>query len=243
TEQGQLRLASSGSGFTILNEALTLNGQGPQALPNEVFNAGSLTNTNSNNTWAGPVTLGSAFPNGVPVTIGTGKGTLTISGVIDSHNGTSGQSGSSSLTKVDAGELIFNNANVYSCPTFVSQGTLDLRDSKALGTGAAQVSSGATLQLDVEAGIGGTGVSQIDAHGRNLNLDSVTFDANRLQIANTLTLFGQGVVGPNGPVGALYSATGINIWTAPIFIGTAAIGVDLDPRPGHPTADSNYFTN
>src|SRR6185312_4615422 len=47
TEQGQLRLASAGSGFTILNEALTLNGQGPTGFA--IANAGALTNTNSDN--------------------------------------------------------------------------------------------------------------------------------------------------------------------------------------------------
>ena len=247
-QQGQLRLADfAGNGFTIFDEFLTLNGAGQALIPNG--NRGSLTNTVADNTWAGPVTLGSPTPNGVPVTIGTGGGTLTISGIISTPNGVGSPSGSSSLTKIDIGELIFNNANTYSCPTFVTEGTLDIRDSKALGTNAVTVLNGATLQMDVEAGIGGLGLPapRLDAHGRQLDDDSVTHDAHRLQVANVLTITGLGV----NRVGALYSATGINVWTSTISIsgpgvGTgigAAIGVDLDPRPGHPSADSSYFVN
>src|SRR5205807_1025640 len=40
-----------------------------------------------------------------------------------------------------------------------------------------------------------------------------------------------------------YSNTGINVWTSPIGINNAGIGVALDPRAGHPTPDSSYFIN
>ena len=235
-KQGQLRLADpTGVGFTIRDEFLTLNGQGQGGLAN----VGALTNTNAENTWAGPVVLGSPTPNGVAVTIGTGGGTLTISGIISTPNGVGSPNGSSSLTKLDSGKLIFNNANTYACPTFIVEGILDIRDSRALGTNAVTVSNGATLQLDVEAGAGpnGTALPNLDAHGRNLSNDSVTTDAHRLTVSNLLTLNGLGV----GGVGALYSATGINIWTNNIIISNAGIGVALDPRTGHPTPDSSYF--
>ena len=242
-KQGQLRLADpTGVGFTIRDEFLTLNGAGQAGLPNR----GSLTNTNAENTWAGPVVLGSPTPNGVPVTIGTGGGTLTISGVISTPNGAGSPNGSSSLTKVDSGKLIFNNKNTYACPTFIVQGTLDIRDSMALGTNAVTVSFGATLQMDVEAGAGpnGSALPNLDAHGRNLSNDSVTTDAHRLTVSNPLTLNGFGVLDAAGTaVGALYSATGINIWTSTITITNAAIGVALDPRTGHPSPDSSYFVN
>lgn len=265
--QGQLRLASpSATGFTILDEFLTLNGAGQAGL----LNRGSLTNTNADNTWAGPVTLGSPTPNGVAVTIGTGAGTLTISGVISTPNGIGNNAalnppnsnGASSLTKIDLGTLIFNNANTYSCPTNIAQGVLIVRDSQSLGQASAvipapiptvSVAGGATLQLEVEAGSGPNGGvlpptnpltgNPEDAHGRNLSDDSITHDAHRLQIANPLNLSGLGVGSNFNQVGALYSHTGINVWTAAISSGAAGIGVALDPRPGHPTPDSSYFTN
>ncbi|MFO0801905.1 MAG: MBG domain-containing protein [Gemmataceae bacterium] len=257
--QGQLRLASpNGTGFTILDEFLTLNGAGQAGL----LNRGSLTNTNADNTWAGPVTLGSPIPNGVPVTIGTGAGTLTISGVISTPNGIGNNAGANppnsngagSLTKVDLGKLIFNNANTYSCPTFVNEGILVVRDSQSLGQASAilgapiptvSVASGATLQLEVEAGAGpnGTALPNLDAHGRDLSVDSITGDAHRLQISNPLNLSGLGVLAADGfRAGALFSHSGINVWTAGITSNAAGIGVALDPRTGHPTPDSSYFT-
>lgn len=247
-DMGQLRLQSvTGTGFTVFNEHLTLNGRGQAG-------GGSLTNLVGDNTWAGPVTLGSPEPNGVEVTIGTGAGTLTISGVIATPNGIGNNgganppnsNGSTFLQKIDIGTLIFNNANTYACPTFISEGVLIIRDSRALGTNTTSVSNGATLQLEVEAGAGpnGTALPNFDAHGRNLSLDSVTGDAHRLEVSNVLNLNGLGVIGANGTrVGALYSASGINVWTNTINSNAAGIGVALDPRAGHPTPDSSYFIN
>jgi autotransporter-associated beta strand protein len=227
TGQGQLRLSSNGADFTVLDEVLTLNGAGQAGLANR----GSFTNLGGDNTWAGLVILGSPSPNGVNVTMGTGTGTLTVSGVVSSPNGPF------SLTKLDTGTLIFNNNNTYTGPTFISEGTLDIRDSHALGSNTVTVSNVGTLRLDVEAGIG---APLVDAHGRNLSDDSVTHDEHRLQVANRLFITGLGDQGG----GALRSATGINVWTNRITLnGTAAIGVDLDPRPGHPTPDASYFVN
>ena len=53
-----------------------------------------------------------------------------------------------------------------------------------------------------------------------------------------------GVIGADGfRVGALYSSSGINVWTANIVTNNAGIGVALDPRTGHHTPDSSYFVN
>ncbi len=239
TGQGQLRLNDPTGNLTIINKILTLNGGGEAGLAN----AGSFTSISGNNEWAGPVIIGSPNPDGSNVTIGTGAapGSLLISGVISSPVAPY------SVTKVDTGELIFNNANTYTGATIVSAGTLDIRDSEALGTGGASVLNGATLQLDVEAGI--PGAAQTSPQGRNLDDDSVTHDANKLLISNPLTLSGFGFNG----VGALYSATGINIWQggtlssitllASAAAPTAAIGVALDTRTGHPSSDSTYFTS
>jgi autotransporter-associated beta strand protein len=233
TGQGQLRLASP-TGITVVNEFLTLNGAGSAAVP------GSFTNTAGNNTWAGPVTLGSAAPNGSDVTIGAVEKTnLTVSGVVSSPNG------KFNLVKTDLGRVIFNNANTYTGTTTVQQGILNIRDSLGLGSTASgtTVNNGATLELQVEAMDPAT-IPQFDAQGRDLGKDSVTLDPHRLLISETLSITGRGVA----EGGALRSVSGINRWVANVSLSGAvnvqsAIGVDQDLRPGHPTPDASYFIN
>src|SRR5262249_8762216 len=123
TEQGQLQLLDpTGVGFTVLDEVLTLNGAYKDG-------TGALLNVQGNNTWAGSVLLGSPSPNTAAVSIGVTAGTtLTISGVINDPNAPGNP-----LTKVGAGEMVLNNANLYTGTTTVAQGILDIRDSNALG--------------------------------------------------------------------------------------------------------------
>ena len=47
--------------------------------------------------------------------------------------------------------------------------------------------------------------------------------------------------------GALHSISGVNLWTGDVNLGdifnpSGSIAVDLDQRPGHPSADNSYFT-
>jgi autotransporter-associated beta strand protein len=137
TGAGQLRLADpTGFGLTVIDEALTLNGPGPR--PVDILarpidrgfpNPGALQNTAANNTWAGPVVLGSPSPDGTDVWVGAAAGTdLTITGQVSSPNG------AYTLTKVDFGRVVLANANTYTGTTVVAEGTLTARDSAALGT-------------------------------------------------------------------------------------------------------------
>ncbi|MBX9580938.1 MAG: autotransporter-associated beta strand repeat-containing protein [Gemmataceae bacterium] len=146
TGAGQLRLADpTGFGLTVIDEALTLNGPGPR--PVDVLarpidrgfpNPGALQNTQANNTWAGPVVLGSPSPNGTDVWVGAAAGTdLTITGRVSSPNG------AYTLTKVDFGRVVLANSNTYTGTTYVAEGTLTGRDSAALGTSGA---TGAEVQ-------------------------------------------------------------------------------------------------
>ncbi|HJZ54797.1 MAG TPA: autotransporter-associated beta strand repeat-containing protein, partial [Gemmataceae bacterium] len=239
TGTGQLRLADpAGVGFTVVDEFLTLNGNGAGG-------NGALSNTKGNNTWAGPVILGSPAPDGKNVQIGAAANTdLTISGVVSSPNGTF------QLIKVDNGRLILNNANTYTGVTNINAGTLTARDSKALGATSAgtNVANGATLELQVEAQ-DPVNIPRFDAQGRDLWNDSVTGNPNKLLFTEPLSISGRGV-GTGGGVGALRSVSGINIYAANIALAdpgsnnvAAAIGVELDQRPGHPTPDASYFTN
>ena len=139
------------------------------------------------------------------------------------------------LAKVDAGELIFDNANTYTTATTVSAGILNIRDSQALGPnggGGTTVNAGATLELQVDSGL--------DPHGRNLASDSV-LGLNGpgpqlgLRIQTSLTLNGTGV----GGIGALDSVSGINTWTGGITLSSAdaGIGVNADPN----ASNTNVF--
>ena len=66
---------------------------------------------------------------------------LTISSIIDSGS-------SAALTKAGAGELIMTSANAYTTGTKISQGTLTLKESGALGTGAVAIAKNAVLNLN-----------------------------------------------------------------------------------------------
>ncbi|MDB5307092.1 MAG: hypothetical protein JWO38_1294 [Gemmataceae bacterium] len=273
TGSGQLRLLPlNGTGFTVINKYLTLNGDGvgsaPSPSPLALADRGAFTNALGTNTWAGPVNLGSPIPQvATTIQIGAYAGTnLVLSGPVSSPNAdfTTLPFHPYTFIKVDSGTVILNNANTYVGGTDITKGVLDVRDSMALGvpvvgspipTGWVTVENGATLQLDVEAGLPPTapGNQSPFAAGqdpgappgpRDLNNDSVTHDANKLQIGNRLTILGRGVNG----AGALRSSTGINVWTGSITLGGPnnlqdAIGVDQDPRNGHPTPTSGYLAS
>jgi autotransporter-associated beta strand protein len=233
---GTLQLEDpTGVGFTVLNEQLTLNGNGVLDSNNNPI--GALDNLNGDNTWASSVLLGSPAPNGASVSIGVEEqGTtltnLTISGVISDPN--SDPNNPFSLTKLGPGRLILNNSNTYRGFTDIAAGIVNIRDSQALGAAGATkgtiVENNAALELEIDSGL--------DAHGRNLANDSITHLANKLFITEDLTLNGRGFNG----TGALHSISGINTWAGPIVLvpRLAAIGVEPDPNP---SSDNSYFTN
>ncbi|OWK41577.1 Glycosyl hydrolase, BNR repeat precursor [Fimbriiglobus ruber] len=255
TESGQLQLFDpTDVGFTVLNEALTLNGNGPGLTG---VGSGALSNISGNNVWAGNVFLGSAPPNGAATSIGAEQGTvLVIEGVIGTGVDSSNNAiGNQNWSKVDTGEVVLTNHNTYTGTTTVMTGALNIRDSQALGTNSVFVNdtpSGAALELEAEAGNPTPlsllpppppGFSHSDAHGRNLFADSVTGVATALTVSNQLFISGRGING----TGALLSIAGINTWAGPIDLNTDGngdgIGVDADVRGGHETADSGYFAD
>ncbi len=259
TEVGTLQLdANGGPDLEIKDEPLTLNGMGVNGLtvtqklidPNTGLpfidfntglpftNIGALTSRQGNNTWAGNITLGSPFPNGRNVWIGAITGaSLTISGVIGD---VAAPSGPFTLTKVDAGTVIFNNANTYAGTTDIEMAALNIRDSNALGsnlpvaTGVVIVQNNAALELQVDTGIE-------KAHGRDLAIDSVTGQNGNgpqlgLTVTKSLILHGSGI----NNTGALHSLSGINVWAGTIATNNAAIGVEADPNQSN---TNTYFTH
>ncbi|MDW8244825.1 MAG: autotransporter-associated beta strand repeat-containing protein, partial [Thermogemmata sp.] len=145
-------------GFQVFNQLLTLNGPGYGGI-------GALNNLAGQNIWSGNITLGSLPPATGAISIGAeALSSLTLSGVIADPNR------QPNLQKVRPGRVILNNANTYTGGTTVVQGALNIRDSKALGTGAVVVNNGATLEMEVDSGIDGTPLRN---NNRNLGFDSV----------------------------------------------------------------------
>jgi autotransporter-associated beta strand protein len=242
TEQGTLAIEDTvGNGILVLNEVLTISGQGfprTAATPGIDPDQGALNNLLGFNQWAGTVYVGDLQPQFTNTAwigsqnVGTTQQELLISGkILDKP----GQTAIFTLQKVGPGKVIFNNKNDYTGATIIREGTLNIRDSGALGPasgGSATVRDRATLELEVDTGF--------DPHGRNLGNDSGTGVQNKLDVTKQLILNGVGVVN----TGALRSKSGINRVLSQVQLGVqagvAAIGVDPDP---HPTNTNNYFTN
>lgn len=141
-------------GINVGNEALTLNGSG-------ISGTGALRNISGNNSFAGPITLGSAG------TIYSDAGTLTLTGGFTnggfaatfggpSNVATSGViSGTGALNKNGAGTIILTGANTFSGATTINGGTLTAGSASgnALGsTSSITVNSGGTLLLSTADG-------------------------------------------------------------------------------------------
>ncbi|MCI0461199.1 MAG: Ig-like domain repeat protein [Gemmataceae bacterium] len=172
---------------------------------------GSLYSLSGNNTWTADVLLAGNSTVGV-----AGATFLTITGAIRDI------SGPQNLTKADTGTLVLPRENFYRGTTTISAGTISIRDSRGLGavTSGTTVADGATLLLQIDG-----------------SEDSETGTTNRLLLREPLTITGLGV----GGVGALHSASGLNVYQADITLSgsNAAIGVDPEPNRSNST---NYFT-
>ena len=114
------------------------------------------------------------------MSIGAAAGSeLEIEGVISDPNR------QPTLIKVLPGKVVLYNANTYRGGTNVQAGTLNIRDSQALGppdgitiyppspATNVGVRDGASLELEVDQGLDGT---PLRSHGRNLGFDSVRGD-------------------------------------------------------------------
>lgn len=117
------------------------------------------------------------------------------------------QVASGNLVKTGDGRLTLAGNNIYSGPTSVNEGILNIRTNTALGgaTNGTTVASGATLELQKDAAYN---------NGNDLTIAS-----------EALTLNGTGV----GNTGALRNVAGNNTWGGAITLGSAArINSDAD---------------
>lgn len=162
TVLGGAELELKGNGLQIAQN-LILSGTGLATLGNG-GGAGALLNTGRNNTVKGniyfqvlPSFSASSAPAGT-VAIGSAAGTtLTVAGLISETlpipaSGTTAYSGSgytvpTGLTKLGLGTVILQSADKYSGTTYVSQGTLTIQNSGALGTRDVTTAPGAIQRI------------------------------------------------------------------------------------------------
>jgi autotransporter-associated beta strand protein len=208
---GTLRILAPSAGFTVVGEVLVLNGGGHN-------NNGALFNSAGNSAWTGNVTIGSATPIGSDPTIAVAaNSSLAIDGFVNSNNG------AYDYVKEMSGKLILtaNNAfgtgmTPFSGSILVANGSLNIRDSGALGISTAAagttVRDGARVELEID-----------------LKADSVlgaTSNPLSMRVPEPIYLEGLG-----GGFGAIYNVSGRNTWSGTIVVSDlfdASIGVDPD---------------
>jgi autotransporter-associated beta strand protein len=188
---------------SVAAEPLTLFGNGPTVGFNGHF-TGALENLANNNTYGGPITLGS------DTTIGVNTGTnLTITGEI-------GDNGNNfDLVKELTGTLALRpldgngdpSVNTYGGDTFVNQGALRVEGDGALGLAdsATFVRNGAQLQVGAPAG----------SEGITINNE-------------TLHLSGTGI----NNSGALVNTVGNNTWAGNIVLDAIPGFAPFSSAPG-----------
>jgi autotransporter-associated beta strand protein len=182
-----LTFNTGGSAYTFANNGYTLTIYGSGIINNnknvtQTFNtplvvgAAQTWNAASGGLTFNTVTLSNAL------TV-TGSSNVIVTGVVSDIGG---------LTKNGTGTLTLSGTNTYTGATTVSAGVLNIQNNTALGTGAASVTSGATLQ--VQGGL--------------------------TNVTNAITLNGLGAVGGGGlALGALDNLSGTNTISGAITLG------------------------
>lgn len=133
--------AGTGTGITISNKTLVLNGRGNNA-------EGSLANRTGENTWAGDIELGVSDNPTIAVANAT---KLTVTGEIrgDAPGG---------LFKRGGGTLVFEGENSYTTGTTIIAGVLSVGHNKAIGydsliAGSGNLSLVNNSRLEIQTGV------------------------------------------------------------------------------------------
>jgi fibronectin-binding autotransporter adhesin len=188
-------------GISVGAEPLSLSGTG-------IADDGALRNISGNNTFAGPISMGSAtrinsdsgtlvLSNPTPLASTQnlffgGAGTISLSPAI--------QTGASSVTKDGSGTLVLTAVDTYTGGTTISAGTLQLGNATVngtIGTGPYSVAAGAKLYLDsATAAAVGTWTSTLLSGAGTLELNSAQpvngtaqFGQNSAALANFSSAF------------------------------------------------------
>lgn len=182
-----------------VNTPLYLSGTG-------IFDRGALRNVDGDNSWDGPINLGSnaAFaPLSLPigrVGFGADDGTsLTVNGVIANSGGYR-----SGIVKLGDGSVFLASANTYTGSTEVIEGTLGLQNNTALGSR----SNFTTIQRVVTYSAVSAGNFVINFNGKTTS--SLAFGATATQVQTALnTILTPGTVTVQRFAVDTYSSAGI----------------------------------
>jgi fibronectin-binding autotransporter adhesin len=182
-------LGTQNTDTLTISSGITNSDLGTITLFNATTLAGAQAWTNSGGamTFDGSVNLGSGST-GYALTI-NGAGAVNVAGVV-----ANGGTAAGSLVYSGTGTLTLSGANTYTGGATVSSGIVNIQNNSGLGTGAASVTSGATLE--VQGGL--------------------------TNVANAITLNGTGAPGAFGsPYGALDNVSGANTVSGSITLGSA----------------------
>jgi autotransporter-associated beta strand protein len=160
---------------------------------------GALRNMSGTNTYAGAISLGTPA-----VRVNSDAGVLSISGTVANsigltfggvaaHDVSGSISGTSFVTKDGTGSLLLRGNNSYAGLTTVSVGKLFVESGNALGSTATGTTVTSGASLQLRGGV--------------------------TMVVEPLTINGSMVSGD----GALASTAGINTWTGPVTLGSAAV--------------------
>lgn len=222
TKSGTGELVLSGTntysdGTTLSAGTLTLGNDSALGSGNLALNGGTIAGTGGTRTLANDVTIGGNFAiggsseltfNGT-INLGGGTRTITVNNTAaTTFAGSVTQPWYSGINKAGSGELILSGNNTFSAPVTVSEGTLTLAHSNALGASGTwnnTVDSGATLafsnNISVNEGsvsVGGTGDGGNGAL-RNLSGDN-SFAGTVNLTGNTTVNASAGSLTASGPV-------------------------------------------
>ncbi len=206
--------------FTYYN--LTLSGSGTKTLAGTTTVTRLLTTSVTLNMANLDLTVGALVGSGdLTHSTGTaGNRTLTIGALISpaTYSGilSNGTANSVLLTKSGPGILILSGANTYTGATSISQGTLRLGSTTALGTSSATtVSSGAVLDLNgvtltsaIPLTLNGTGLAITPAGAlTNAGANASYMGAITLGSASTITATSSGTLTVSGTVTGAFALT------------------------------------
>jgi autotransporter-associated beta strand protein len=230
---GTQGLAKNDAGTLVLNGANTYTGE-------TTVNGGTLSVGDDRNLGAAAngVTLngGTLRVTGSAYSAATRAMTLDSGGAVDIADAANAFAwdgaiaGNGSLEKRGAGTLVLDHANTYTGGTLVTQGTLRLGDSRAIGSGALALADGTTLDLAADGLALSNAVSVAGASTVNVNasgaatLSGVLADGTS---AGSLSKIGAGEL----------RLTGNNTYTGTTTIAAGALRIGDGGTTGSVTGD------